>query len=116
MSKLRKCHKCQNTYKSRSSLFSILNDNMIYEDYCIQCARQKLKEEGFLTEEWNLKRNFKLDRNTMNGLCYLHAIDKSNKIMANPEKLQRIMNTEPYKKIKEDIDKVVKDAENNIQT
>lgn len=96
------CKTCGKIEKFRQKIVYILNDMLIYETYCIDCGVEFLRN-------WQRSRKGKVDAVTKDNVEQIsdtYAFLKEQEIMSDPERLAKVYQSEPYKKIAEKLGKL----------
>jgi len=99
------CSNCHKEYKSKSSLIYLVGLDGFYKRYCDDCCKIKIKEyvnknilqlkDGVNIEE--LKHKDLID---ISGVC---DVVVQNYIFSHPELLKKVMDSEPMKKLQEEL-------------
>jgi len=105
------CFNCHKEYKSKSSLIDLVCLDGIYRRFCDGCFKIKIKEyitEGIL----QLKKELKLENLSHKKLVEISRVCDivvQNYIFSHPEILKKVMESEPMKKLKEELELNKKD-------
>ncbi len=93
------CTTCGITERFRQKCVYILNDDMIYEPYCIDCGIEFLRN-------WSRAgkgKPEKITKDNVQEIANLYDMDKTNRVMADPEQMKKIMEKEPYKSLAKEL-------------
>jgi len=101
------CTTCCKVEHFRQKCVYILNDMMIYEPYCIDCGIEFIRN-------WARSKKGqpnKIDKSNVQDISETYNMMKTNEVMQDPVKMKKVMESEPYKKLSDELKNITKRKE-----
>ena len=99
------CFNCHKEYKSKSSLIDLVGLDGIYKRYCDDCCKIQIKD--YVSKDiLQLKKEVKVDDFSHKDLLEISRVCDvvvQNYIFSHPELLKKVMDSEPMRKMKEEL-------------
>lgn len=93
---IHKCKTCKTERKGTGNIIFIVNELMIYETYCLDCARKFFKDKKFADTGF-------MNISDIKACAEVYSLNLQNEVLQNPEKLKAAMQSQPVKKVMEEL-------------
>jgi len=94
------CKTCDVRKPFRHQMVWIVNELMVYDSYCEDCAIEKLRNSDFFTKKG------KITKKNVREVALIHDFELQNQVLQDPEKREAALNTPAMRQFRAEIDAV----------